>query len=179
MPSTHFYFLAHIYFWWFLLNGWIWIVLWNDFFAFVCSISSRVLSSLIHEFNVNTAICLILNIYDMNICIISSSYDHARVRRNLQIKLIEDILWFINLTQFFLEVFSHIQKFNRLSLISNVPYLKSQVVSSINVIFIGWWKFCPRNRVNDICKKMLSRRVLLYHKFGWASIELRRNSQVT
>ena len=178
MPSSHLNFLAHVNFRRFFLGCWISIILRNNFLTLVCSVGACVLSSLVHELDVNTAIGLVFDIYNMDVGIITTGDHHAWVWRYLKIKLIEYILRFINFAQFFLQVLCHIQEFAWLTLISNIPNLETKIVSGVYVIIISWWKFSSRYRINDICEKMLSWRVFFNHEFSRALIELRWYSKI-
>jgi hypothetical protein len=179
MPSSHFNFLAHVDFWGFFFGCWIGIILRNNFFTFVCSIGSCIFSSLVHKFHIDAAICLVLDVYDMHVCIVSTSNHHAWVGWYLKIKLIKNIFRLIHLAQLFLKILCDIEELAWLSLVSNIPNLKTKIISSIDVIIVSRWKFGSRYRIDNISEEMLSRRIFLNHKFGRAFIELRRYSEIT
>ena len=67
MPSSHFYFLSHIYFHWFLFICCCSGCLGDYLFTFICPICAYILSSFIHKFHINLTVRLILNINYMNV----------------------------------------------------------------------------------------------------------------
>ena len=170
MPSSHLDFLAHSNFGAFLFHGGpilrsYDLLLFNHFFALVCFIPSHIFTSLTHKFHVNLAIRFIFCINYVNITIVASRHHHTAIRRHMQIELIKNILRLINLTQLLFQIFCHVQHFARLILFSYVPYLDAQIIPRKQVIVVNRREFSPRNRIYYICKKVLSRWVVLDHEF--------------
>jgi len=77
MPSSHLNFLAHVNFRRFFLGCWISIILRNNFLTLISSVGAGVLSSLVHELDVNTAIGLVFDIYNMDVGIVTTGDHHA------------------------------------------------------------------------------------------------------
>ena len=80
MPSAHLNFLRHIGFGWFFLVLLGAGILCHDFLALIGPVRADILATLVHELHINLAIGLVLDINDMNICIIASGKNHARIR---------------------------------------------------------------------------------------------------
>lgn len=178
MPSSHLNFLSHINFGWFLLVGRVRWILRDYFLTLVCSVCSSVLTTLVHELYVNTAVSLVLDVNNMYVSVVSSGHNHARVRGYLKIKLIENVLRLVNLAQLLFQVLRHVEELAGLTLVPDVPYLDAEVVTRINVVVVGGRELCPRDGIYNVGEEMLARRVLLNHVFRGALVELGVHSEV-
>jgi len=136
MPSSHLNFLGHINFGWFLLVGRVRWILRDYFLTLVCSVCSSILSTFVHELNVDTAVSLVLDIDNMYIGVVSTRHHHARVRGYLKIKLVENVLGLVNLAQLLFQVLRHVEELAGLTLVPDVPYLDAEVVTRINVVVV-------------------------------------------
>ena len=172
MPSSHLNFLGHINFGWFLLVGRVRWILRDYFLTLVCSVCSSILSTFVHELNVDTAVSLVLDIDNMYIGVVSTRHHHARVRGYLKIKLVENVLGLVNLAQLLFQVLRHVEELAGLTLVPDVPYLDAEVVTRINVVVVCGRELCPRDGIYNVGEEMLARRVLLNHVFCGALVEL-------
>ena len=172
MPRSHLNLLCHINFGWFLLVGRVRWILRDYFLTFVCSVGSRILSTLVHKLHVDAAISLVLDVYNMYICVVSTGHHHARVRGYLKIELVENVLGLVNLAQLLFQVLRHVEELAGLTLVPDVPYLDAEVVTRINVVVVCGRELCPRDGIYNVGEEMLARRVLLNHVFCGALVEL-------
>ena len=142
VPRAHLYFVNHVYFRRVLLVYGV-LRLRNDFLSFVHPIGAHVLASLVHEFYVYLTIGQVLYIDYVRIRVISPGQDHARIGRDLQVELVEDVLRLVYFAEFLLEVLCYVQDLARLILLPHVPYLNAQVVARKEVIIVNGREFRP------------------------------------
>lgn len=105
----------------------------DNLLALISPIVAHIFASFVHEFHVDLAVRLIFDIDDVNIGIITAGEHHVAAWRNLQVKLVEDVLALINFAQLLLQIVRHVEHFARLALVSNVPDLNAKVVARIDV----------------------------------------------
>ena len=178
MPCTHFDFLSHINFCRLLIIRRISRILRHNLLSFVCSICASVLASLVHEFHVDAAIGLVLDVDHVDIRVVPAGHHHAGVGGYLEVELVENVFGLVHLAELFLQVLRHVEELAGLALVPDVPYLDAQVVTRVDVIIVGGGELGPRNGVNYVGEEMLPRGVFFDHVLRGALVELRIHPQV-
>ena len=136
VPSTHLDLLRHVGF-----SGLVFVLLsvWSNYLlALVGPVCANILTSLVHELDVNLAVGLVLDVDNVNVCIIASRQDHTRVRRDLQVELVKDVLALVHLTELLFEIIRYVEDLARLPLVPNIPDLDRQVVPGVHVAVVDW-----------------------------------------
>ena len=144
-------------------------------------IKSRVsclFATLIHELDINLAVRLVLHVDYMHVAVVASCQHHRRVGRNLQVKLVEDVLAFVHFAELLFQVIGHVHDFAWLSLVADVPDLYTEVVTWVNVPVVDWRELGAGDRVYDVREKVFPGRILLDHEFRRALVELGVDAQV-
>lgn len=145
MPCSHLYLLGHINFCRLLLVCRVSWILRYYFLTLICFVCSRILTTFVHELYINAAVSLVLDVDHVHIGIVPAGHNHARVRGDLQVKLIEDVLGLINLAQLLLQVLRHVEELAGLALVPDVPDLDAEVVTRIDVVVVSGRELRPRN----------------------------------
>ena len=109
----------------------------------------------------------------MCLAMIAASEDLTRVRRDLKIELIKDALVFVDIAEFLFEIVCHIQGLYRLLSITHVPNMHRKVISREYVVVACRRKFSFSNRLDDLGKEILARRLGLLFNFYRVVWELR------
>ena len=150
----------------------------DDSFVLVCANNSALFASFVHKVDWNGRINVPLKVQNVSVAVVAASQDLLRIRWDLKIKLIKDALIFVDIAELLLEIVGHIQSFYRLFSISYVPNVHRKVISREYVVVAGRRKFSFSNRLDDLGKEILARRLGLLFNFSRVVWELRWGAKV-
>ena len=97
---------------------------------------------------------------------ITSSQYHARVWRHLKIKLVKYSLTFVDLAEFHIEILRDVQCLHWLCIVSDIPDVHRKVITREKIIIRSRCKLSRTDRIDDLCKEMLTTWVLFKLDFG-------------
>ena len=110
--------------------------------------------------------------------VVATSEHHARVRRHLQVKFVENSFAFVDFAEFLVEVLSHVEGLHGLLVVPHIPNVHRKVISREQVVVTRRGKSSHADRIDDFCEEMLARGVLLELNLCRVLVELGRDSQV-
>ena len=82
---------------------------------------AAVLTPLVHEADVNGCVDSSLKINYVRMWVVTSSENHARIRRNLQVEAVEDALTFVDFAELFVQVLRHVECLHRVLRVTYIP----------------------------------------------------------
>jgi hypothetical protein len=91
--------------------------------AFVFSLGTKNLASLIKELHFKGRVDATLHVYNVSMGGVGAGKNHGRTRGYLQIEFVEDSLIFVELTKTLIKVVCHVEDLHRALRVANVPNL--------------------------------------------------------
>jgi hypothetical protein len=136
------------------------------------------LSSFVHESNVNCCVDSLLHVDNVSMWVIASGQYHSAAGRDFQIELVKDALTLVQFAELRVQIVCNVKRLHWKWVVPDIPDVDWKVVSWEEVVVACRSKFCSWNGIDNVHEKVLSGGVLCLLKPYRTFVKLRRNPEI-